>query len=178
MRELSFHRWALRVPSSMTNRVFDDHPEEEAGLALAFLADGEVVEPVPEEEDGEGDGGVEGDVDADEGVGVGVRAGAALVEVGDRQGDEDAKGHEPVEHVPDGKGVQGVLISYPWRDVEPDVAYFGSLTKGTPVRVEGAQDEVEQHGNGHEAEDEGERLSERRYSYASMPRAVPAARPG
>jgi hypothetical protein len=32
------------------------------------------------------------------------------------------------------EGLIDNLISYPWRDVEPDVAYFGSLTKGTPVK--------------------------------------------
>ena len=31
------------------------------------------------------------------------------------------------------EGLIDNLISYPWQDIEPDAAYFGSLTKATPV---------------------------------------------
>ena len=46
-----------------------------------------------------------------------------------------AEGHEPVEDVPNRDGVHGIF-------------------------VEGAEDEVEQHGEGHKAENDGEGLSE------------------
>ena len=72
-------------------RVYQ-HPEVPVRLALPILADGQVVEPVPEEQDCQECGGVERYVDADEAVDVtAVRPGASLVDVGCRQRGDASK---------------------------------------------------------------------------------------
>ncbi len=83
--------------SAHSSRDYDEqrvyqHPEVSARLALPILADGQVVEPVPEEQDCQECGGVERYVDADEPVSVAaVRSGASLVDVGCRQRSDTPK---------------------------------------------------------------------------------------
>ena len=55
----------------------------------------------------------------------------------------DSEGHEPVEDVPNRDGVHGIF-------------------------VEGAEHEVEQHGDGHQAENDGEWLSEHLHGYLPL----------